>query len=211
MGTNPLRRRLEIIPDDPGPWSIVSFAREAQGAQLIGRGGRRRVGEQRGGGGTAPEIPLDRPGLDEALRIAGAGTLRMLAVHREGARSLYFEEDDTVLRGVHTRVIRRWSVPTLEVGTHEYPESDPAAVLTPPVPPALLAEPVEGEIVAPGGTVSAAPVKYGRLFGVAFLALPQRTVLRFIGGAACATWSADGQLLAFGGDWGVMLAEPAGR
>lgn len=211
MGTNPLRRSVEIIPDDPGPWSIVSFAREAQGAQLIGRGGRRRPTPAALLSDTTPEIPLDRPGLDETLRIAGAGALRMLAVHREGARSLYFEEDDTVLRGIHTRVIRRWSVPTLEVGAHEYPDSDPAAALAPPVPPALLADPVEGETVAPGGTVSAAPVKYGRLFGVAFLALPQRTVLRFIGGAACATWSSDGQLLAFGGDWGVMLAEPAGR
>ena len=32
------RLRPDLIPNDAGAWSIVSFAREAQGAQLVGRG-----------------------------------------------------------------------------------------------------------------------------------------------------------------------------
>jgi hypothetical protein len=207
MSTN--RRRPDLIPTDPGPWAIVSFAREAQGAQLIGRGGRRRQTSAALLSDAAPEIPLDRPGLDASLGVAGAGPLRLVAVSREGARSLWFEDDGATLRGVHPRVIRRWSVSELEVGTHDYPEVDPAAALPPPVPPAALLEPVENEVVAPGGRVSAAPVKYGRLFGVAFIRLPERVLVRFVGGAACAAWTADAQTLAIGGDWGVLLAVPA--
>ncbi len=207
MSTN--RRRPELIPDDAGAWSIISFARETQGAQLIGRGGRRRETSAALLSDFAPEIPLDRPGLDASLGVAGAGSIRLIAVNREGARSLYFEDDGTTLRGVHRKVIRRWSVPGLEVGQHDYPETDPAAGLAPPATPAALAEPVKGEVVAPGGRLSAAPVKRGRLFGVAFIRLPERTLVRFIGGAACAAWTEDGQTLAVGGDWGVILAVSA--
>lgn len=207
MTTN--RLRPDLLPGDPGPWSIVSFAREAQGAQLIGRGGRRRQTSAALLSDTAPEIPLDRPGLDAALGVAGAGPIRLIAFSREGARSLYFEDGGATLRGVHPRVLRRWSVPSLDLGTHDYPETDPAAALAPPAVPSALVEAVDGEVVAPGGRVSAAPVKYGRLFGVAFLRLPERTLVRFIGGAACAAWGDDGQTLAIGGDWGVLLAVPA--
>lgn len=207
MSTN--RLRPDLIPNDPGAWSIVSFAREAQGAQLIGRGGRRRATAAALLSDAAPEIPLDRPGLDASLGVAGAGGLRLVSFSREGARSLYFEDDGRTLRGVHMRVIRRFTVPDLEVGPHDYPETDPATALAPPAAPGALVEAVDGEVVAPGGRLSAAPVKYGRLFGVAFLRLPERTLVRFIGGAACAAWTDDGQMLAVGGDWGVILAVPA--
>jgi hypothetical protein len=203
------RLRPELIPNDAGPWSIVSYAREAQGAQLIGRGGRRRETSAALLSDFVPEIPIDRPGLDESLGVAGGGSIRLIASNREGARGLYFEDDDKTLRGIHKNVLRRWSVPDLAVGTHDYPETDPAAALAAPAHPSMLAEPVEGEIVAPGGRLSAAPVKLARLFGVAFVRLPERTLVRFIGGAACAAWTSDGQMLAIGGDWGVMLAEPA--
>ena len=207
MSTN--RLRPDLIPDDPGAWAIVSFAREAQGAQLIGRGGRRRQISAALLTDFAPEIPLDRPGLDASLGVAGAGTIRLIAVSREGARSLYFEDRGATLRGIFPRVLRRWSVPNLKAGNHDYPESDPAAALPPPATPGALVEAVEGEVVAPGGRLSAAPVKYGLLFGVAFVRLPERTLVRFIGGAACAAWTEDGQMLAIGGDWGVLLAVPA--
>lgn len=205
------RLRPDLIPNDAGAWSIVSFAREAQGAQLIGRGGRRRQTSAALLSDFAPDIPLERPGLDETLGVAGGGLIRLIAMHREGARALYFEDDDATLRGIHPRVIRRWSVPDLEVGTHEYPETDPAQAIPAAVQPSALHDPVEGELVAPGGRVSVVPVRFGRLFGVAFLRLPERHLVRFIGGAACAAWTADGQTLAVGGDWGVILAVPAGQ
>ncbi len=208
MSTN--RLRPDLIPNDAGAWSIISFAREAQGAQLIGRGGRRRQTSAALLSDFAPAIPLDRPGLDESLGVAGGGLIRLVAMHREGARSLYFEDGGATLRGVHMKVIRRWSVPGLEVGTHEYPDTDPAAALPRPAAPSALVGPVDGEVFAPGGRLSAAPVKYGRLFGVAFIRRPERTLVRFIGGAACAAWTEDGQMLAVGGDWGVILAVPAG-
>lgn len=204
------RLRPELIPNDAGPWSIVSFARETQGAQLIGRGGRRRQTSAALLSDFAPEIPLDRPGLDESLGVAGGGLIRLIAADREGARALYFEDDDRTLRGVHKKVIRRWSVPDLDVGTHDYPDVDPAAAIAPPSDPRSLFEPVDGETIAPGGRLSVATVKYGRMFGVAFIRLPERTLVRFIGGAACAAWTTDGQTLAVGGDWGVILAVPAG-
>lgn len=208
MSTN--RLRPDLIPNDPGPWAIVSFAREAQGAQLIGRGGRRRQTSAALLSDIAPEIPLARPGLDASLGVAGAGPIRLIAVSREGARLLYFEDGSATLRGVHPRVVRRWSVPDLGVGKHDYPDADPAAALPSPAAPGALVEAVDGEVTAPGGRVSAAPVKYGRLFGVAFLRLPERTLVRFVGGASCAAWTDDAQTLAIGGDWGVMLAVPAG-
>lgn len=203
------RLRPDLIPDDAGAWSIVSFAREAQGAQLIGRGGRRRQTSAALLSDFAPEIPLDRPGLDASLGVAGAGPIRLIASHREGARCLYFEDGGRTLRGIHMKVLRRWSVPDLQPGPHDYPEADPAAALAPPAAPGDLFSAVAGEVIAPGGRLSAAPVKHGRLFGVAFLRLPERTLVRFIGGAACAAWTDDGQTLAFGGDWGVILARPA--
>ena len=52
-------------------------------------------------------------------------------------------------------------------------------------------------------------MKYGRLFGVAFIRLPERVLVRFVGGAACAAWTDDAQTLAIGGDWGVLLAVSA--
>jgi hypothetical protein len=209
MSTHRFRQRPDIIPDDPGAWSIVSFAREAQGAQLLGRGGRRRVTPAALLSDYAPDIPLERPGLDASIGVTGAGPIRLVAMHREGARALYFEDGGQTLRGVHTRVVRRWSVPDLDVGTHDYPDEDPAAAVPAPAAPGELIAPVPGEVVAPGGALAAAPVKYGRLFGIAFVRLPGRTLVRFVGGASCAAWTDDGELLALGGDWGVFLAVAA--
>ena len=210
MSSRGPRLRPDLIGDDPGAWSIVSFAREAQGAQLLGRAGRRRQTPGALLSTLAPtEIGRPLPGLDRSLGVAGAGPIRLVALHREGARRLWFEDGGRTLRGVAPRVVRRWSVPDLAPGPHDDPEDDPAAALPPPAPPNALGEPVEGEIVAPGGALVAAASKSGRLFGVAFLRLPEREVVRFVAGAAAAAWTDDGAMLAIGGDWGVMLAEPA--
>lgn len=204
-----MQRQPDLLVDDPGAWSIVSFAREAQGALLTGRHGRRRVTSAGLLADVKPEVPLPCPGLDESVPVAGAGRIELLRSVREGARSLEFVEDDTALRAVHTRVIRRFTVPDLEAGPHEYPETDPAANLPAPAHPGEIHEPVPGEVTAPGGEVSAVPIKYGRLFGLVFLRTSDRSVMRFIGGAACAAWNSDASILAFGGDWGVMLARRA--
>ncbi|HJZ60614.1 MAG TPA: hypothetical protein VKD47_00525 [Miltoncostaeaceae bacterium] len=204
------RMHPDLIADDPGAWSIVSFARESQGAQLIGRAGRRRQTPGALLSTLAPtEIGRPLPGLDPSLGVAGAGPIRLIGLNREGARRLWFEDGGRALRGVAPRVVRRWSVPDLAPGPHDYPDQDPAEALPQPAAPAALAQPVEGEVVAPGGRLVAAATKSGRLFGVAFLRLPERAVVRFVAGAAAAAWTEDGRLLAFGGDWGVMLAEPA--
>ena len=135
--------------------------------------------------------------------------IRLVAFDREGARALYFEDDDKTLRGDSQEGHPPVVVPDLDVGTHEYPEVDPAAALPAPSAPAGAVDPVDGEVIAPGGRLSVAPVKIGRRLGVAFLRLPERTLVRFIGGASCAAWTEDGQMLAFGGDWGVIVAVPA--
>lgn len=200
----------ELLVADPGPWSIVSFVREAQGAQIMGRGGSRKATSAGLLSDIVPDVPMERPGLDASLETVGGGLIRLVSVVRgEGARRLYFEENSTVLRGVAPRVIRRYSVPDLTPGPHEYPDEDPGKGIALPQPPYALAEPVEGEVTAPSGRLAAAPIKDGRLFGLAFVRLPERTLVRFIGGAACAAWSDDGSLLAIGGDWGVILAEAA--
>ena len=121
--------------------------------------------------------------------VAGAGRIELSRSVREGARSLEFIEDDTALRAVHMRVIRRFTVPDLEPGPHEYPDSDPVAELPPPAHPGEIQDPVPGEVTAPGGEVSAVPIKYGRLFGLLLLRTADRSVMRFIGGAACGAWN----------------------
>ncbi|HRC06926.1 MAG TPA: hypothetical protein PLV41_01835 [Miltoncostaeales bacterium] len=204
-----MQQRPDLIRDDPGAWSIVSYVREAQGSQLIGRGGRRRSTPAGLLTDTAPDVPLPKPGLDNSIQVAGAGKIELVSVLREGARELHFAEGDTVLRGIHTRVIRRFSVPDLVPGPHEYPETDPAAAIPPPAHPAEIGQPVPGEVTAPGGLVAAVPIKYGRLFGLVLLRTDNRHVLRFIAGGACAAWTADAQMIAFAGDWGVMLARIA--
>lgn len=208
MSTN-RRVQTDLIPTDPGPWAIVSFVRESQGARIGGRAGRRQATAAALLSDVPPHVAIERPGLDPSLETVGAGPIRLLSSNTEGARRLSFEDGGDTLRGIHMRVVRRWSVPDLVPGPHDYPESDPAAELPPPAHPHELADAIEGEVVAPGGRLSAVPIKDGRLFGVAFLSLPDRRLVRFIGGAACATWSDDGRLLAFAGDWGVMLAEGA--
>ncbi len=202
----------DLLVDDPGAWSIVSFVREAQGARIMGRGGHRRRATSAGLlSDVLPNVPIEHPGLDASLETVGAGLIQLVSSTREGARRLYFEEDGTVLRGVAPRVIRRYSVPDLDPGPHEYPDTDPAADRSVPYPPGALGEPVPGEVIAPGGRLVAAPLKEGRLFGLAFLRTSDRALVRFIGGAACAAWTDDGTLLAVGGDWGVLLAKAADR
>jgi len=208
MSTN-RANQPDLIPEDPGAWSIVSYVRESQGAQLMGRGGRRKATSAALLPDVPPLVAMERPGLDPSLDTVGGGLIRLIAASDEGARRLWFEDDGATLRGVHPRVVRRWTVPDLVPGPHDYPEADPAADLALPAEPRNLVQAVDGEVTAPGGRLAAAPIKHGRLFGLAFVRLPERALVRFIGGAACAAWSPDGSLLAFGGDWGVMLAEGA--
>jgi hypothetical protein len=50
-------------------------------------------------------------------------------------------------------------------------------------------------------------VRDGRTAALAIIRVEPRELVRWIAGARCAAWSADGMQIAIGGDWGVILAE----
>jgi hypothetical protein len=201
MSTRPLPPP-EILRDDPGPWSVVSsvFAQ-------AGRPGKRRPQPPTGLMlSPPPEVGLSLAGLDTASRVAGVGQIEIIVAAREPALSLAFESDGELLRGVSTGVRRAWSVPDLTVVEEERPGEDPAAGIPPQVHPASLGDPeLPGTVVVPGGGVVAQFTREGR-FDVLALLREDRSVVRWVRGVRAAAWSADGNLLAMGGPWGVVLA-----
>lgn len=200
MSTRPLPPPA-TIPDDPGPWSVVSsvFSR-------AGRPGRRRelppVGLMLA---PPPDLPLALAGTDDTATLAGAAPVRVLAAAREPAFTLQFDAGGATLRGVSPYVIRTWSLPELLRPTEERPGDDPAAALPPPVPPGELTGDLPGAVVAPGGDFAAVPTLEGRARVLALVRLSDRALVRWIRGARAGAWSADGSLFAIGGEWGVML------
>lgn len=201
MSTRPLGPP-RILPDDPGPWSVVSavFAR-------AGAPGKRRPQPPTGLMlSPAPEVARELRGLDPSSPVAGVGRVRVVAAAREPALSLRFDAD--LLRGVSPFVLRAWSVPDLAPQAEERPGDDPAADLPGPVPPSELAgAALQNAAVAPGGEVAAVHTQEGRSDVIALVRLDDRSLVRWIRGARSAAWSADGRLLAVGGPWGVLLAE----
>lgn len=204
MSTRPLPPP-GVLRDDPGPWSVVSsvFAQ-------AGRPGKRRPQPPMGLMlSPPPDTALRLAGIDPASPVAGVGRLRVVAAAREPAMTLAFEGVDA-LTGVSPYVARTWSVPGLSVADERRPGDDPAAGLPDAHPPGALGE---GDLpalaAAPGSDVVAVHTREGRADVVALVRLSDRALVRWVRGARAAAWSPDGTLLAFGGPWGVVLAEAA--
>ncbi|WP_217915341.1 hypothetical protein [Miltoncostaea marina] len=204
MSTRPLGPPA-VIPDDPGPWSVVSSVFGS-----IGAPGRRRPQPPMGLMLSPPPTAVagELAGLERAAGVAGAAPVRVVAAAREPAFALAFDEDGATLRGVSPHVRRSWSLPELLQASEERPGDDPAAGLAAPAAPDALAgaEPVA---TAPGGAYRAVYTREGRADVVAVVRAADGALVRWIRGARAAAWSADGRRLALGGPWGVILAELA--
>jgi hypothetical protein len=197
MSTKPLGPP-PIIPDDPGPWSVVSMV-----FAQAGRPGRRRPQPPMGLMlSPAPDLGgLEPAGLDEASPVAGVGRVVVAAAAREPAFALAFDGDG-VLRGVSPYVARSWAVPGLTLSSEERPPEDPAAGLPEPVPPPDVtgSAPIA---VAPGGVATAHHTREGRHDVIAVVA--GGAIVRWVRGARAAAWSPEGTWFALGGPWGVLL------
>jgi hypothetical protein len=194
------------VPDDPGPWSVVSHVRQA----LAHRPERRHKPTPFGLLiASPPRVPVPIVGLQPGGGPAGAGRIRLVAAAREPALGLHVEPDGASVVGVSPMVRRRWTLPELVAGPEERPGQDPAAALAPPLPPeALAGADLEGAARAPANGLAAVVVAAGRVPAIALLRLPDRALVRWIAGARAAAWSQDGERLVIGGAWGVMLAVP---
>jgi len=145
--------------------------------------------------------------VDATSLVAGLGPIATVAAAREPALALAFHDDGALLRGVSPGVSRRWSVPDLRTIEEERPGHDPAAALPPQVHPAALGEPeLPGAFTDPTGQVIAVFTREGRFDVLALLRVSDRSVVRWVRGARSAAWSPEGDLLAIGGTWGVLLA-----
>lgn len=197
----------EVAPDDAGPWSVVSPVRHAAAMATIARA--RRRAEPPYGLVTlpAPRVPIPLAGLDPASRVAGVAPLRVIAAARGAVHALTFRDDGATLAAVAPHARRSWEIPTLAAHPEERDGTDPAAGLPGPIEPADLAGALPGATPAPGGEVVAACVRDGRATALALVRLEPRGLVRWVAGARAAAWSADGRLVAIGGDWGVLLAE----
>ncbi len=202
MSTRPLPPP-DFLRDDPGPWSVVSSV-----FSQAGRPGRRRPQPPTGLMlSPPPDVGLTLAGIDPASPVAGVGGITIVAAAREPALALAFEDGGDVLRGASTGVVRAWSVPDLKVVEEERPAEDPAAAIPAQVHPASLGDgDLPGAVADPTGAVTAVFTREGR-FDVFAILRDDRSVVRWVRGVRAAAWSPDGDRLALGGTWGVLLAQ----
>jgi len=196
-----------VSPDDAGPWSIASPVRHAQALSAQGRARRR---PQPPFGLVAlppPRVVLTLAGLDPSSRLAGVAPVRVVAAAREGARWLSFDGDGGALRAVASHARRSWGLPGLAPWPEERDGTDPSADLPVPVEPGDLDGPLPDAAVAPGAEFFAVGVRDGRTTALAIVRREPRELVRWVAGARCAAWNADGSQIAIGGDWGVILTE----
>ncbi len=196
-----------FMPDDPGPWSVVTQVHRARGA----RPGRRYAEPPLGLSlAQPPDVPRLVIGLDPSLAAVGAGRMRVVAAAREPAHGLDFDGPDALV-GVSPGVRCGWTVPELSPSGEERPGDDPAATLPPPIALADLAGAVSAIATSPDGTLAAVNLSEGSRSGaIAVYRTADGALVRWIRGAIAAAWSSDGQHMAIGGHWGVLLlAAPA--
>jgi hypothetical protein len=205
MTTRPLPAP-PVYPDDPGPWAGI-----LEVLQRRGTGPGRRRAEPPNGLMLMPppKTAANLVGLDAGLGIAGAGRVRTVAAAREPALGLQLLDDGRI-EAVSAGVRRIWVVPGLTLVATERPEIDPAPGASVPL---MLDDLAAGGIpdtalLAPGGTVAAVPVaESARVVSLAIVRTSDRGVCRLIRWVRAAAWSADGQTLVIGGDWGMLALE----
>jgi hypothetical protein len=154
-----------------------------------------------------PRVEMALAGLDAGSPVAGVCPVRVVAAAREAAHSLAFDEDGGALRAVAPFARRSWGLPGLVRWPEERDGTDPSVGLPAPIEHADLGGPLPDAVVAPGGEYAAVCVRDGRTAALAIVRLEPRELVRWIAGARCAAWSADGTQIAIGGEWGVILAE----
>jgi hypothetical protein len=197
----------EVVPDDPGPWSIMAQLRRER--SRAARPEKRRAQPPHGLLlSRPPQIGLEIQGLEEFSPVAGVGPVRLIAAAREPAFRLWFEEDQRMLRGVSPFVHRAWSVPDMRTQPEQRSGDDPTTELEAPLAPAELTGELRGAVLSPGGEVAAVPVRDGPAIALALIRPDTRALVRWIVGARAAAWTADAAMLAIGGVFGVLLAGP---
>jgi len=197
----------EVVPDDPGPWSIVSQLRRK--ASRAARPDKRRKPPPHGLLlSRPPQVSLPMPGLVEHSTLAGAGPARVVAAGREPAFKLWFDDEQRLLRGISPYVERAWSVPDMRSQPEHRPGDDPTTGLEPPLELSELTGELRGAVLSPGGELAAVTVRDGSALAVALIRPDDRALVRWIVGARAAAWSGDGGMLAVGGEFGVLLLVP---
>lgn len=203
MSSNLRRTPPEILADDPGPWAVASSV-----FVYAGGPGRRRRQPPLGlmiSPAPAPGVPVG--GLEAEPTVAGTGPVRVVAGTREPAHRLWFEGD--VLHGVSPYVRRTWSGTDLGLLSEDRPGGDLADEIPPAVhPDALDAGELPGAVEAPGGAYLGVFTREARHEVVAVLRASDRAVVRWIRGARSVAWSPEGDRLAIGAEWGLVLAVP---
>lgn len=193
----------EVLADDPGPWAVASSVFSYAG----GPGRRRRQPPLGLMISPAPDRGAALSGLEAEPTVAGTGPVRVVAGAREPAHRLWFEGD--VLHGVSPYVRRTWSATDLSLLSEERPGDDPAADLPPAIHPDSLAEPeLPGAVEAPGGGYLGVFTREARAEVVTILRASDRSIVRWIRGARAVAWSPEGDRLAIGAEWGIVLAVP---
>jgi hypothetical protein len=195
----------QVSPDDAGPWSIASPVRHAQATSSQARA--RRLKEPPYGlvGVPPPRVAIPLAGLEASSAIAGVGPLRVVAAGRGAAHAVSFDADGGAVRAVAPHARRTWTLPGLAGGPDERDGTDPSADLPGLADTADLDGDLPTAVTAPGGEFAAIGVRDGRGAAVAIVRLEPRELVRWVAGARCAAWSADGGQFALGGEWGVIL------
>jgi hypothetical protein len=197
----------EVVPDDPGPWSIVAELRRQ--ASRAARPDKRRMAPPHGLLlSRPPQLQLPMPGLAGESALAGAGPVRLIAAAREPAFRLWFDEEQRFLRGVSPFVYRTWSIPDMRHQPEQRLGDDPTAELEPPLEQSELTGELRGATFSPGGELAAVAVRDGPAIALALIRPDDRALVRWIVGARAAAWTRDGGMLAVGGEFGILLAAP---